>query len=61
MKSYVSPVEQALGSELGKSSVEQRIAATLGRRETSDPPLQIDVVRLDGGKVRIDFGQVGHE
>lgn len=60
MKSYVSPAEQALGLELGKSSVEQRIAATLGRRETSDPP-QIDVVRLDAVKFQIEYGQVGHE
>ena len=59
---YVSPAEQALGAAIGRSSVEQRIAAASGLRQGSDEPAaQVDVVRLDGGKVRVEYGEVGHE
>ena len=58
---YVSPVEQALGAAIGQSSVEQRIAASLGRRQVSEPAAQVDVVRLDGGKVRVEYGRAGAE
>ena len=62
MKSgYVSPVEQALGAAIGKSSVEQRIATTLGRRLATEPGKQLDVVRLNGGKVRVEYGRAGDE
>jgi len=40
MKSYVSPVEQALGSELGKSSVEQRIAPLLDDARPATRPFR---------------------
>jgi len=58
---YVSAAEAALGVAVGKSGVEQRIATALGRRQASEPGVQLDVVRLDGGKVRVEYGQVGHE
>jgi hypothetical protein len=63
MKSgYVSPAEEALGAAIGRSSVEQRIAAATGLRQSSDErAVQVDLVRLDGGKVRVEYGEVGHE
>ena len=60
-KRYVSAAEQALGAAIGKSSVELRIAATLGRRQGSDLAAQVDLVRLDGGKVRVEYGRTGDE
>ena len=63
MKSgYVSPAEEALGAAIGRSSVEQRIAAATGLRQSSDGrAVQVDLVRLDGGKVRVEYGEVDHE
>ncbi len=57
---YVSSAEQALGAAIGQSAVEQRIAAAVGRRADSQSASAVDVVRLDGAKVVLDYSQ-GHD
>lgn len=52
---YVSSVEQALGATIGQSAVEQRIAAAVGRRADDQSASDVDVVRLDGAKVVLDY------
>lgn len=52
---YVSSVEQALGAAIGESAVEQRIAAAIGRPAHSRSAADLDVVRLDGTKVVLEY------